>query len=82
MVDSVEKRNDQSVTDHLGRGEGQRLLQLRRLRRHPERINVAVEGGRGRHVDLEITEHDALNAQPAVVCPQRFWPQQQGHLST
>ena len=77
MVDAVEERDHDRLAHLLRRREGERSLQRRRLRRHPEDVDGAFEPRRRRHVDLEIAEHDALDEQPAAVARERFRPHDQ-----
>src|SRR5262249_35841674 len=71
MVDAVHHRNDHGIADPLRRRELERRLELRRLDRHPENIDVSLERRRRRHLDLELTEDDALDAQACGMSLQR-----------
>ena len=65
VVDAVQERHDDGLADALGRSEGERRVEVRRLRRHPEHVDLAVERACDRDLDLEVAEDDALDAQPA-----------------
>ena len=61
MVDAVQKRDHDGIANPLRWREGECRLQRRRLRRHPEDVDGPIELRRGRHFDLEVAEHDALD---------------------
>ena len=77
MVDAVEERDHDGLTHPLRWREGECGLQRRRLRRDPEDVDGAIELRRGRHFDLEVAEHDALDEQPAAVARERLRPHDQ-----
>src|SRR5262249_7123499 len=71
MVDAVHQRNDHGIADPLRRRELERRLELRRLDRHPENIDVSLERRRGRHLALDPTGEDALAGRAWGMSPQR-----------
>ena len=77
MVDAVQQRNDHGVADAFGTRELESPVQLRRLRRHPEDIDISVERRRGRDVDREIAEHDALDPEAARMLRDGLRPEQE-----
>ena len=77
VVDPVQERHDDRLAHALRRRERERRLELRRLRRHPEDVDLAVELAGRLHVDLEVSENDALDAQPAGMPRQRLGPEQE-----
>ena len=80
VVDAVQERDHDGLAHTLGRRQFERRLELGRLRRHPEDVDLAVEHRRARDVDLEVAEHDALDAQPAGVAGERLGSEEQKHV--
>jgi hypothetical protein len=54
VLDAVQERNDDRATDAIGRCKLERRLELCRLCRHPEQVDVSVEHRRDRHVHFEL----------------------------
>jgi hypothetical protein len=77
VIDPVQERNHNGITDQRWRRQLERCLQLRRLRRHPKYVDISVERRRSRNVHLEITERNALDAEPARMSRKRPRPEQE-----
>src|SRR5262249_59189844 len=77
VVDAVEKRNDRRRAYAFCWRELEGSLELRRLRGHPEDVDLAVEAWRSRHVHLEVTESSTLHNEAAAVLLQRRRPHEQ-----
>ncbi len=77
MVDAVQHRDHDRAADSLGRCELERRLELGRLRRHPEDVDIAVELRRGGDVHGEVAEDGALDHEPPAVALERRRPQEQ-----
>ena len=77
VVDAVQQRDDDSLADAFGRRELERRLELGRVRRHPEHVDLSVKCRRRRDVHLEIAEDDTLDAQPARVSRKRLRPEEE-----
>jgi hypothetical protein len=82
VVHAVQQWNDDGVADTFGRRELERRLQLRRLGRHPEHVDLPVQLARRRHVHLERAEDRALDAQPGRVARERLRPEEQHDICT
>ena len=81
MVEAVQKRDHGRLVHALGRRQLERRLELRRLCRHPEHIDLLLEP-RGANVDVEVAEHRTLDDQAAAVPLQRVGPHEQDDLGS
>jgi hypothetical protein len=77
VVDAVQKGNDSRVANAVGWRKLERGDELRRLGRHPQNVDVSVEQRRGRDLYFELSERDALDAEPSRMSGKRLDPQEQ-----
>src|SRR5262245_35812462 len=80
VIDAVQERNHNRITDQRGRRQLECRLQLRRLRRHPKDVDGSVERRGSRNVHLEITERNALDAEPARMACKRRRPKEEHNI--
>jgi hypothetical protein len=81
MVDAVQKRNDSRAANAVGRRKLQRGFELPGLGCHPQNVDVSLEQRRGPDVHFELSERDALDAQPSWMSGKRLDPQEQHHIA-
>ncbi len=81
MVDAVQERHDDGCSDPLRRRERERRLEVRRLRRDPEHVDLPVELCGHLDVGLEVAEHGALHADPARVARERLRPEEEDDVA-
>ena len=76
MVEAVEQRDDDRVRRRAVWDAFERVLELGRLRRHPEDVHRTVERRCGRHLGVEVAQQGALDVDDAAVARERLVPHQ------
>ncbi len=82
MVEAVQKRDHGRLVHPLWRRQLERRLELRRLCRHPEHVDLLLEPRRGANADVEVAEHRTLDDQTAAVPLQCVGPHEQDDLGS
>src|SRR5206468_4678214 len=80
VIDAVQQRHHARRANTCWWRERKRGLELRRLRRHPDNVDITVETRRCGNVDLEVAEDCALDGEPTLVMRERLRPHEQDDL--
>jgi hypothetical protein len=82
VIDAVQERNDGRITNTVGWRKLESRLELRRLRRHPENIDLPVECRGGSNIHLKVAKDNTLDAQAGRESRERLPPEKKQNIRT